>query len=151
MTSLEEPFVLSSYAVDGAEVPWKLEISALVYAAESSDEGSAKSLGKKRSPAARSIAVHTVQRSGVHLVDVSLPAALPAGSSSDSEIWHIYHSAGRTGSTGLIYGLAIYCLYCESCRGLLTVDGRARSFCFDFDTCWPYFQNSQDVRSRTAR
>ena len=68
--------MLSSYAIDDTQDPWKVEVSALVYAPESNEEVSAKSLGKKRTTAARSIAVHTVQRSGVHLVDVSWTALL---------------------------------------------------------------------------
>lgn len=75
--------MLSSYAADNADDAWKIGVTALFYEPEGSsgDEVSAKSLGKKRTTATRSIAVHTVQRSAVHLVDVSWTPLL--------EGWHM--------------------------------------------------------------
>lgn len=70
MASLEEAYVLSSYASTSTSDAWQIAVTPLLYEEEPKSEVSAKSLGKQRTTNGRSVSVQTVQRSAVHLVDV---------------------------------------------------------------------------------
>lgn len=68
MASIDEPFLLSSYSIDNEAThdPYVLQASRLVYV--TNNDGKASQTKQK---AHRSVAVVSVQRNGVHLIDVS--------------------------------------------------------------------------------
>ena len=92
MAQLDEAYILSSYTVDGradSSDGWAgLGVTPLLDVPESrvavtqKQKQASSSSSSKRSDSARArrtIAVNTVQRNGVHLVDVSLPVLPSAG------------------------------------------------------------------------
>ena len=68
---MEEPYLLASYGVDSVTDadPFAVRVNGLQYQEDSVVNGSTSSRAKQRER--QPVAVTTVQRNGVHLVDVS--------------------------------------------------------------------------------
>lgn len=76
LIAMEEPYLLASYSVDSVTDadPFAVRVNGLQYQEDSAVNGSASFRAKQRER--RPVAVTTVQRNGVHLVDVSTQRCL---------------------------------------------------------------------------